>query len=105
MPLRNNDASQELFGNYRALLASDNRRRSNAPSGCSQISQSTANYLKRQWAPNAGNSWSQSSRKGFEDKYGCKRWVTLSVSKRKSRVVDFHALGGGKSFLWHFKIV
>lgn len=104
MPLTSQQASQELFDNYKNW-SMGYQRVSNAPTGASQITRKTANTLKNQWTPGAkSNSWNQSSTTGYTTNDGVRRWVTLSVSGGGS-VVDFHALWKNVSFLWHFKIV
>jgi hypothetical protein len=106
MPLTNPQAQQELFtANYNVWFAAIPAvNMSNAPHGCSQIQQYTANHLRKLWNPGSSpNSWNQSLQKGFVTR-GVTRWVTRSVSGGND-VVDFHAFFNSKKFLWHFRIV
>ncbi|AFZ27536.1 hypothetical protein Cylst_5526 [Cylindrospermum stagnale PCC 7417] len=110
VPLTTNQAQQVLSQNRDLWeMASPPINHSNAPHAASVISQNTANTLRNQWAPNAGNSWSQSASTGFKTAKGITRWVTRSLSGG-SDVVDFHALWFDRDqrawkFLWHFRIV
>jgi hypothetical protein len=107
MLLNNSQADQELFRNYKAWCAGT-ANLSNAPGGCNQITQDTANYLRGKWNPSSKpNSWNQSASSGvLMKKTGDTRWVSRSVSGG-SDVVDFHSLYLRLSvrFLWHFQIV
>lgn len=106
MPLTNQQAEQELYTNNYNVWRRGTTNASNAPAGCSQITQATATFLRRTWNPNsAPNSWNQSNSTGFRMRdQGITRWVTRSVSGG-SDVVDFHALWNGVTFLRHFRIV
>ncbi|HEU5219126.1 MAG TPA: hypothetical protein VFU23_10735 [Gemmatimonadales bacterium] len=106
MPIDFEKASKELFtDNYKEWENGNGpSRRSNSPNGCSEILQSTANTLRRQWMPGVNtNSWSK-DKKWESPKTGIQRWVSGSLSG-DTGVVDFHALATGATFLWHFKIV
>jgi hypothetical protein len=106
MPLTSSQAQQELFTHsynpWFAAIPAVNM--SNAPHGCSQISQRTAAHLRGLWNPGSSpNSWNQTLATGHRIR-GVTRWVTRSVSGGSS-VVDFHAYFNSKRFLWHFQIV
>lgn len=104
MPLTNDQASTELFDQYKTWKVGTTRV-SNGPRGASEISRNTANYLRGRWNPNSKpNSWDQSLGTAFTTKDDISRWVTLSVSGGGS-VVDFHAKWKNVTFLWHFKVV
>lgn len=106
MQVNNQQADQELFGNFNIWTqANPAKDISNSPSACNQISQDTANNLRNKWNPNSKpNTWDQSSSTAYIDKSNIKRWVSRSVSGGPG-VVDFHALWQGYKFLWHFEIV
>lgn len=108
MALTFQEASQELFtDNYRPWeSASPARNASNAPNGCSEISQATANALRGQWNPGSNpNDWNQTMATGHTvQSNNVRRWVTRSVTGGGT-VVDFHAYWSGIRFLRHFKLV
>lgn len=106
MPLTTTQAVSELFSNNYNIWLHLNpaANSSNAPHGCSEITLTTANYLRSQWNPKSSpNSWNQSMSTGFVGRNGVYRWVTRSVSGGK-QVIDFHAHWQGYKFLRHFKI-
>lgn len=109
IPLNNQQASQELYDQYKFWKTGFNRV-SNAPIGCSRISHITANQLKNTWVPNAGpNQWDQNQATGYAiQRENITRWVSRSLSQGGT-VVDFHAIWRGQgmtvTFLWHFRIV
>jgi len=107
MPLTNQQATQELFtNNYNVWkVANPPVNMSNAPHGCSEITQATANHLRGMWAPNAGpNTWNQTASTGHDAGNQITRWVTRSITGGGT-VVDFHARWTSYRFLRHFKIV
>lgn len=117
MALSTQQATTELFNNNYNVWKAANPpvNASNAPAGCSEISQETANTIRTQWlqgtavgAAPGPNNWGLTAATGVSvnDPSGTAivRWVSRSVSGGGT-VVDFHALWGQYTFLRHFKVV